>query len=239
MPRVDGPLVSVVIPAFEAGSFLGEAIESAFGQTHSPIEVIVADDGSTDGTAEVAESYAEVRLLRLPHRGQAAARNSGCRAAEGEMIAFHDADDVMLPDRITVQLAHLRANPGVDLVLGGQEVIFEDGAGVPSWHPASRASFRAVLREAGGRARGNVHTMTLLARRQAFELVGGFDESLDHGEDLDWLLRAREAGLEISVLDRSLVRRRVHQGSLTQDEEAERRALVEVFHARVQRKRAT
>jgi len=95
---VDKLLVSVVIPAYQAEAFLGEAIESALAQTYAPLEVVVADDGSTDRTAEVAASYPEIRLLRLSHRGQAAARNIGVAASEGEMVAFHDADDVMLRD---------------------------------------------------------------------------------------------------------------------------------------------
>jgi glycosyltransferase involved in cell wall biosynthesis len=238
MPRVDGPLVSVVIPAYNAAAFLGEAIESALSQTHSPLEVIVVDDGSTDATAEIAVGYEGVRLLRRPHCGQAAARNSGVEAAQGEVLAFHDADDVMLPDRIRVQLEQLHANPPVDLVLGGQDLIVEEGAAPPAWHPASEFSFRAAQRQAGAGGRGNVHTMTLLVRREVFGLVGPFDENLRHGEDLDWLLRAREAGLAVSVLQRPLIRRRVHQRSLTQDEEAERRGLAEVFHARIRRKRA-
>ena len=233
---MDKPLVSVVIPAFQAEAFLGEAIESALAQTYAPLEVVVADDGSTDGTAEVAASYPEIRLLRLTHRGQAAARNSGVAASEGEMVAFHDADDVMLRDRLEIQMDHLLANPGVQLVVGGQELIFEDGATIPFWLGGREGSFRGA-EEAGTSPAGGVHTMTLLARRKAFVLLGGFDESMSHAEDVDWLLRAREAGLGVSVLDRPLIRRRVHPGGLTQDDAAERRALVDVFRARIQRKR--
>jgi len=115
-------------------------------------------------------------------------------------------------------------------------LIFEDGAAVPFWLGGRDGSFRGG-EEAGTPRAGGIHTMTLLARREAFALLGGFDESMSHAEDVDWLLRAREAGLGIGVLDRPLIRRRVHPGSLTQDDAAERRALVDVFRARIQRKR--
>jgi glycosyltransferase involved in cell wall biosynthesis len=233
MPGVDEPAVSVVIPAYQAEAFLGEVIESALAQTHAPREVIVVDDGSSDGTAGVAARYEEVRLLRLPHRGQAAARNSGFAAASGELIAFNDADDIMLPERIAVQVEHLQSNPQVALIIGGQELMIEEEAGAPFWHPDADS----LMRRAGRPERGNVHTMTPLFRREVFERVGGFDETMVAGEDVDWLLRVKEAGMEVSIIKQPLVIRRVHDGGLTQKPDWERRGLVEIFQARIKRKR--
>src|SRR3954468_8267905 len=104
-----GSLVTVVIPVYNGERFLGEAIESALGETHQPVEVIVVDDGSTDGSAAVAESYPEARLLRAENGGPGAARNVGVAAARGEAVANLDADDLMVPERVERQLEAVAA----------------------------------------------------------------------------------------------------------------------------------
>ncbi len=99
------PTVSLVIPAYNAEAYLREALDSAFAQTRPPDEVIVVDDGSGDRTPEIAASYGDrVRLLRQPNRGEAAARNTGVRVARGDLIAFLDADDTLLPRCLEAQL---------------------------------------------------------------------------------------------------------------------------------------
>jgi glycosyltransferase involved in cell wall biosynthesis len=232
---VERPLVSVVIAAYQAEKFLAEAIESVLVQTYSPIELIVADDGSTDQTAAIAARYADVEVLSLPHRGQSAARNSGLAAARGKLITFHDADDVMLPERIEVQFEHLESHDDIDVVVCAQELKVEEGAEMPFWHQENEDS---MLIRAGRRERGNVHTMTPLAHREIFDRIGGFDEAMPTGEDVDWLFRVKEAGIGIGILDRPLVIRRVHPDSLTQRPDWERLGLFEIFHARIKRKRA-
>ncbi len=117
---IDIPRVSVVIPALNMEAYLGECLESVFTQTYSRYEVIVVDDGSTDQTAEVALQYGpRVRLIRQAHRGTAAARNAGVRAARGDLVAFLDADDVWLPAYLEKQVATFDAN-------GGNCVVFCD-----------------------------------------------------------------------------------------------------------------
>jgi glycosyltransferase involved in cell wall biosynthesis len=108
------PLVSVVIPAYNAASTLAETLDSVLAQTYPTLEVVVVDDGSKDDTPQVLERYAgRVRAIRQPNGGLAAARNAGCRAAQGEFIALLDADDVCMPERIGVQVGFLRAHPDV------------------------------------------------------------------------------------------------------------------------------
>src|SRR4051812_7319537 len=113
MRNVSRPLVSVVIPAFNAERFLGEALASVSAQTYAPVETIVVDDGSSDGTAEVARAHPEVALIEQENSGPAAARNRGFAASRGEFIAFHDSDDLMTPDKLAVQVSHMLENPGV------------------------------------------------------------------------------------------------------------------------------
>ena len=120
----DSPLsVSAIIPAYNARDYLAEAIGSVLWQRHRPVEIIVVDDGSTDGTSEVAASFPEVRLVRQPNGGPAATRNRGLSLAEGRIIAFLDADDLWTDDKLAVQLPHFEANPRTDIVLGRRQYL--------------------------------------------------------------------------------------------------------------------
>jgi glycosyltransferase involved in cell wall biosynthesis len=233
------PRISVVIPAFNAERFIAEAIESAVGQTLKPSQIVVIDNASEDGTGEVASRYPEVTLERIePNRGPAGARNAGFRIATGELISFHDADDVMLPEKLAIQVRHLREHPETGVVLGCQEIVVEEGAEVPFWH---RDTSTPVLMPPPETTEDmtQVHPMTILVRREVFEQVGPFDEEIGPAEDVDWLLRAKEAGAEIARLENVLVRRRIHSAGLTQDAAAARMAIFRAFKAKIERSRRT
>ena len=232
------PLVSVVIPAYNAERFLGEAIESVLTQEYAPVETIVIDDGSTDGTAAVARSYDGVVVIEQENAGPAAARNAGFAACNGEFVAFHDADDAMTPDKLTVQMGRLLAGEGIDIVFGEQEVVVEPGAELPFWHEGSEVGLALPARPPDLAGEPLIHPMTMVMRREVFELVGEFDPSLQPAEDLDWAFRAAEAELEILRLPRIVLRRRVHPDSLTQDLASSRRGLFRAFKARIDRRRA-
>ncbi len=232
------PLVSVVIPAYEAERFIGEAIESVRAQTYAPVETIVVDDGSADGTAAVAAGYEGVAVISQDNAGPAAARNRGFAAARGELIAFHDADDAMAPDKLEVQAGHLLAHPGVGCVLAEQELLVEPGTELPFWVEGSSVPTIMPPRPPELADEPLVHPMTMVVRRAAFELVGSFDESLRMAEDFDWMLRASEAGVEIARLPEVLLRRRVHPASLTQDAAGARAGHFLALKARIERHRA-
>src|SRR5512143_4014499 len=111
------PLVSVVMPVYNGARYLRQALESALNQTYRPLEIIVVDDGSTDETSAIlAEFGSRIRAIRQKNPGSAAARNAALQAAHGEIIAFLDADDLWLPQKLEVQVAYLRAHPDVELV---------------------------------------------------------------------------------------------------------------------------
>ena len=113
------PLVSVVIPVFNGEKFLRDAVESVLAQKYSPIEVIIVDDGSTDGTASVANSFPEtVRYLHQINNGPAAARNRGIEQAQGSLIAFADADDLWPAAKLALQLPDLIGDPTIEIVIG-------------------------------------------------------------------------------------------------------------------------
>jgi glycosyltransferase involved in cell wall biosynthesis len=180
--------VSVVIPAYNAERFLREAIDSAIAQTVAPIEVIVVDDGSTDGTAEVLASCGGVvRSVRQENGGVSSARNHGARLAVGDAIAFLDADDVWHPQKLERQLPHLE-DARVGLVHCGVHHVDEAGAILASELDGMSGS---VARDLLLLQRNVVVAVgsTALLPREVFELVGGFDEEMSTSADWDLAYR--------------------------------------------------
>lgn len=197
----DSPLATIIIPVFNGGRFLAAALESCLAQDYDPIEVIVVDDGSTDNSAEIAGSYEDVRYLHQSNRGPAAARNTGLGEARGRLIAFLDSDDVMLPNKISVQAEHLRVHPETGCVLARQELVVDPGVAPPRWMMGPQAPDAVAI--------------SMLVLREVFTTVGPFDPSFRVHEDVEWLMRARAAGIGIDMLPDVLLRRRVHGNNLS------------------------
>jgi glycosyltransferase involved in cell wall biosynthesis len=222
-----GPLVSVITPVFNGERYLARAIESVFAQDHRPVEAIVVDDGSTDGSAEVARRFDEVIVLEQENEGPAAARNRGVARSSGEFITFLDADDRMAPGRLSAQLEFL-AQTAVGCVLMHQEVVLEPGMSLPGW----LRPFDAPDDVVGGLM------ITAMMRRDLFLDSGGFDPSYRLCEDLDLLFRLRDSGVGIEVLPMVGVRRRIHRGNATHDVAGVRAALARAVRERMERSRA-
>lgn len=210
------PSVSVVIPCFNHARFVAEAIASALGQTRPAAEVIVVDDGSTDETgAALAPHAGRVRVVRQDNRGVSAARNAGAARATGDLLAFLDADDAWLPEKLAAQAEMFAASPALGLVHCGVEEI--DAAGRPlrtrvdglHGHVAEEMLLfrRAVVLGGGSGA---------VVPRALFEQVGGFDETL--GTSADWDLHHRIARrAAVGFVPRVLLRYRVHGGNMHAD----------------------
>ena len=125
---MDGPLVSVLIPVFNGERYVRQAIDSALGQTYPPHEIIVVDDGSTDSSRAIAESYGgKVVCIAQPNQGPSAARNRLIEASSGDWIAFLDCDDYWFPDKLEKQVAAVKQNPPADLIYTGRIEIDEYG----------------------------------------------------------------------------------------------------------------
>jgi glycosyltransferase involved in cell wall biosynthesis len=217
-------LVSVIIPTHNRAELVGQAIESALGQSYPAREVIVVDDGSTDGTPAVLSRYGSaIRTVRTPNRGCAAARNAGVRLARGASLAFVDSDDVAPPDKLAIQAPVLEADPDMGFVYGpsvafGPELPVEqilqpvrpgpDGSVAEGIFLTTRIGFDSVL-----------------LRREAFERVGGFDETLQYNEDSDLLLRVA-LDWKAVCLEAPTGRHRWHPGRKSRDEVALRRAVL-------------
>jgi len=126
-------LVSVIVPVYNGEPFLYSALESILVQDYYPLEVIVVNDGSTDNTAAILKSFANVTHISQENRGVAAARNKGIAVSRGDVIAFLDADDFWPCDRLTHTLMYLEQNPEIGYVLGKQMMFLEPGCDIPAW----------------------------------------------------------------------------------------------------------
>ena len=192
--------VSVVIAVRNGERFLAEALRSVARQTVPPCEVLVIDGHSTDDTARIANTFSGVALHEQDGSGIPNAYNSGVKLARGALIAFLSHDDLWTPDKLAVQTGYLRDHPAAMYCVARAKFFLEPGCSVPP-------TFRAALLEGDHVAR---IMETLVARRELFDLVGGFDEALHVAEDVDWYARVADAGYPVNVVEKVLLHKRVH-----------------------------
>lgn len=203
------PLVTTVIPAYNCEKYVGKAIDSILAQTYRPVEIIVVDDGSTDGTHDVLSGFgAKVRVLERENGGPSAARNAGIAAASGGLIAFLDADDLWKPNKLSLQVP-LFEDKEVGLVYSNFDYINEKGNLIRTrlgrWHRGN--IFRAIMKY------GIVWTGTVVARKSVLHQTGGFDESMPVCEDWDMWLRI-SASCKVDYDIRTLASYRMRKDSL-------------------------
>jgi glycosyltransferase involved in cell wall biosynthesis len=203
-------LVSVVIPSYNSARFVCEAVESALNQSYRPHEVIVVDDGSTDDTVQVLDRFrGSIRYVYRPNGGLSAARNTGIRESGGELIAFLDADDVWLPEKLKRQLACLAENPCAALV--HSDVLYWDVAtGQKTRQDRGRRHYVGSCYERF--FQGNrVTPSTILIRRDCLSRVGFFDEGIRRPTTQDYDLCFRIArSHELAYVDQPLIHYRLH-----------------------------
>jgi len=210
--------LSVVVPAFNAGRYLKTAVDSLLAQRLSGLEVVVVDDGSTDGSAAAVEGPG-VRVVRQKNRGEAAARNAGVKASGAPFITFLDADDVMAPGAFAPRLAYLASRPE-ELAAGGlpSRLIDEQGgvAGEVFERMAAKHSFPFRLDREFYRSGlfFPVSCSLYVYRREAFDRVGLYDETLAAAPDCDFHFRLLEAA-SVPVLAVPVFDRRIHGGNLS------------------------
>jgi len=221
------PTISVVIPARNAARFIGEAITSVLSQTAPPLEVLVVDDGSTDDTRSVVERFdGLVRYLPVPAGGPARARNAGIEAARGSHIAFLDADDSWLPDKLERQLAVLDAETDLSLVYVGWDLVDEDGTfmrTVPCQPECGgRMAAHALL------IKNSIQVSGVVASREALLAAGLFDPDLPSCENWDLWIRLARLG-RVGFVDAPLVRYRMRRGGRIRDVSRMRGARLEVL----------
>jgi glycosyltransferase involved in cell wall biosynthesis len=198
---VSRPLISVMIGVYNGAPYIAEAIDSVFAQTYRPLELIVVDDGSDDGSADVASSYETVKVIRQQRKGNGGARNRAVRDARGDFFAFLDADDRFVPTKLDLQMNALEADPTIDIVFGH---VLEFVS------PELDEETRSTVRQPADGPMPWMAPNLMLIRRAAFERVGLFSEALRVGVTVDWYARAQEAGLKTLMLPDVVLERRLH-----------------------------
>jgi glycosyltransferase involved in cell wall biosynthesis len=223
------PLVSVVIPVYNTEKYLAEAIDSVLAQTVRPSEIIVVDDGSTDGSGAVAKRYASsVKFCALPHGGQGAARNRGVELACGHFLAFLDADDLWAENRLALQLAAFEREPGLDMVFGFAQQFYS-----PELHEQDPEKIRRLEKPIPGYVPG-----AMLIKRASFQRVGPFAVHWHVGEWCDWYLRATELGLSQALVPEVVLKRRLHTTNVGVLERESQIDYVRTLKASLDRRRA-
>ncbi|KAA3661579.1 MAG: glycosyltransferase family 2 protein, partial [Chloroflexi bacterium] len=183
--KVTNPTVSVIIPSYNYANFLPEAVESIFNQTFQDFEVIVVDDGSTDNTQEVVQTFMvrdRFHYIYQENQGLAATRNTGLRAAKGDFVAFLDADDIILPNKLEVQVNWLRNNPDFGLVGSGYYYMDEHGVPIEEQRPWLRSP-HLKIEDLLFDCPFIVHA--ILVKKEWVDKVGGFDKRVRRVEDWD------------------------------------------------------
>jgi glycosyltransferase involved in cell wall biosynthesis len=223
------PLISVMIGVYNAEPYLAEAIVSVLAQDYVPLELIVVDDGSNDGSAEVAKSFPQVNYFFQENAGNGAARNRAVEAATGDLFAFVDADDRFTPGKLTLQKAALDADPALDMVFGHVREFLS-----PELDEETRSALRPPAPEPMPWTAPNL----MLIRRESFLRVGPFSTTFRVGVTVDWFARASEAGLRYAVLPEVVLERRLHTQNNGLRERGARSQYLDVIRAAMERRRA-
>lgn len=202
------PRVSVIVPSLNQGRYIDAALRSIRRQSVPVHEIVVVDCGSTDETLEVVEAHhasgLPIRLIHRPALGPGPTRNAGVAAAEGDLIAFLDPDDLWPAGKLARQLARLDAEPRVDMVSGYVCYFEQPDADGLAPEPDSRT--QRIF---------HVHVGACVYRREVFDAIGGaFDEAFMYGEDVDLMLRVREENVPFTILRSVELYYRQHPASM-------------------------
>jgi glycosyltransferase involved in cell wall biosynthesis len=211
------PLISIVIPCYNAAAFIVATLHSVQAQTCTDWEALIVDDGSSDASpgivADMARHDSRLRLLRCAHQGVSAARNLGVQQSRGDYIALLDADDLWEVDKLAAHLSHLHAHPQVGVSFSRAAFMDVHGrlTGVVSSAPIHGLEIRHFLYENPATT-----TSSLVARRAVFSEAGGFDEAMSYAEDLEWLVRVQAlTGWQIDGIEQPLTRYRCNDAGLS------------------------
>ncbi len=220
---------SVIIPVRNGSNFLAEAVASALAQLDPADEVIIVWDDSDDDTASLASGFKDprVRAIKGPGRGVSGGRNAGLAAASGEHVAFLDHDDLWPADRQRRMRQVLADGPAIDAVFGRMRIRLDPGATPWPW-----------ILDLDGRHVPGPNLGTGLFRRRLLRNIGGFDESLRFGEDVDYFVRLQEAGMRMSLCDVDGLIYRRHATNCTDDQRAVQNSVFDVIRRRLARKAA-
>lgn len=220
--------VSVIIPVYNSEKYLAEAIDSVLAQTYQDFELIIVDDGSTDHSREIAKSYPKVKYIYQENRGVAAARNYGIKQAKGEFLAFLDADDLWLPEKLALQMEVFAKEPSLEIVTGFVEQFIS-----PEIPPDIARKYAFPDRPLQGYS-----PTAILIRRQALEKTGPFHEDFQGGEAISWFAHLLEQDIKMFCIPEIVTRRRIHGGNISlQRKEGKEKTIIHILKDTLDRRR--
>ncbi len=211
------PLISVIIPSYNSAHLLPETIASVQAQTYAHWELLIINDGSTDDTDRIISHYLEqhpddrIHFISKPNGGVSNTRNFGANLAQGEMIAFLDADDRWLPHTIKSHIEHFETNPAIGISFGHVEFMTAAGE---STGKTTHCTLYQIPSHHFLYTNPTVTTSNLVVRTTLFKQLNGFDESINHSEDMEFLFRASQYQ-PIEGIDRVLVQYRIQTTGLS------------------------
>jgi glycosyltransferase involved in cell wall biosynthesis len=217
-------LISVIIPVYNGESFVADAIQSVLAQTYRHVEIIVVDDGSTDGSAAVVQQFHSVQYIFQENAGISAARNRGIKQARGDFFAFLDADDIWVEEKLALQTNAIIENANLHLVFGHVQQFYGQYLSDKSL---------ATMELAPGYI-----PSTMLVKRDAFFRVGLFETIWKMGEFASWYLRSLELGLQNLMLPDLVAWRRIHDSNNGIQQRESIRDYVHIVKASLDRRRA-
>lgn len=223
------PLVSVVIPIHNGAPFLEETLQSVFDQTYQNYEIITINHGSTDNSKEVLSNYTNLRYFEEPQLGNGHARNSGIEFSRGEYIAFLDQDDLWMPTKLTKQVEALERDPEALFAISHFQYFLSQGCEIPPWCRLDGFTKELPDHSPSG----------LVVKRQAFDMIGKFPESMRYASDMEWFFLANDQGAKKIVVPEVLHKRRVHQNNQSFDAQPIKSEILKVLRNSVQRKKAS
>ena len=221
--------VSVIMVVRNGARHIREALDSVYRSTIKPLEVVVVDGGSSDGTADIARGFPSTRVIAQNGTGIAAAYNQGVAQARGGLIAFISHDDIWTQAKLDIQVGYMVAHPDCLISAGHIEHFLDSGADVP-------AGFRGELLE---RPHPGWVMEALMARPEVFRRVGPFNPEFAISEDTDWFARARDLAVESAMLPDVLLRKRVHTTNASLNEKRINQLLLRAMRNSIERKRQT
>jgi len=222
------PSVSVILVVRNGETYIAEALRSITRSSIKPMEILVVDGGSTDATRDIAAGFDQVRVIPQTGRGIANAYNEGVAAARGELVAFISHDDAWEPGKLDRQVTYMHEHPDVMISFTHVQHVLDSGATPPP-------GFRRELLDAP--VPGYIME-TLVARPEAFAIVGPFDPSFAVAEDTDWFARARDKGLSSALLPETLTVKRVHGTNASLNAPQINGLLLKALRGSIARKRA-
>lgn len=221
------PLVTVIVPVHNGAPYLQETLQSIYAQTYSPIEIIAVNHGSTDGSGNILSKQHAIRVIDQPHLGNAYARNTGIKEANGSYLAFIDQDDLWHSEKVHRQMDALLQDPKLLFTISHFLSFLSPGSSLPSW---TRPETFTI-------GKPDYSPSSLVARKEAFAINGLFQENLKIASDVDWFFLANDNGLPMKVIPEVLHRRRVHDRNQSQSAAPLKKEMLNVIRNSIKRKR--